>query len=210
MPDGESNNFHGIYCFLRNQTLIVAVSADLLEVFRLRAETWPQAEVLDRERFQRLIDHPIDRIIGPAFIGYTDRVAFRPVSVEGVRFLGPKDHSALATLSAACTGIEWEHGGSKIEHSPITGMFADGQLVAIAGYTLWGDVIAHISVLCHPFYRGRGYGRAVVSRLTEEVMNQRLLPQYQTLEANLASMAVGRALGFERYATTVTVRFISS
>jgi hypothetical protein len=90
VPDGESNNFHGIYCFLRSETLIIAVSADLLEVFRLRAESWSQAEVLDRERFQRLIDHPIDRIIGPAFIGYTDRVAFRPVFRRRRPFFRPE------------------------------------------------------------------------------------------------------------------------
>jgi predicted GNAT family acetyltransferase len=79
-------------------------------------------------------------------------------------------------------------------------------LVAVAGYTVWGDVIAHIAVITHPQYRGQGYGRAVVSRLTEEVLRQGLVPQYRTLEANQPSMAIARTLGFAYYATTVAVR----
>jgi ribosomal protein S18 acetylase RimI-like enzyme len=112
----------------------------------------------------------------------------------------------LEALRAACSAVEWEHGGSKIGSLPVAGVFIDSQLIAVAGYKVWGDVIAHISVVVHPDYRNRGQGKAVVSQVTGEMFNRGLVPQYQTLEANLSSMAVGRALGFERYATTVAVR----
>jgi predicted GNAT family acetyltransferase len=79
-------------------------------------------------------------------------------------------------------------------------------LVAVAGYTVWGDVIAHVAVITHPQYRRPGYGRTVVSRLTEEVLRRRLVPQYRTLEANQPSIAIAHALGFAHYATTVAVR----
>lgn len=205
-PDAESNNFHGIFCFLRNQALIVAVSPDLLAAFRPRAQGWCQADVLDIERFPHLIDHPIDRIIGPAFIGYTDRAIFRPVSVEGVRFLGEEDIEALKTLQAACGALEWEHGGTHLGEQPIVGAFDGERLLSAAGYEIWGGTIAHISAVSHPQYRGQGYGKAVVSKLTEKSLNRGLVPQYRTLDANKPSMAIAARLGFERYATTVTVR----
>lgn len=205
-PDAESSDFHGIFCFLRNQALIVAVSPDLVAAFRARAEGWCQADVLDIERFPHLIDHPIDRIIGPAFIGYTDRTIFRPVSVGGVRFLGGEDIEALKTLQAACSALEWEHGGSRLGEQPLVGAFDGGRLVAVAGYQIWDSGIAHISVIAHPQYRSYGYGKAVVSELTEEAINRGLVPQYRTLVANKSSMAVANRLGFARYATSVAVR----
>jgi hypothetical protein len=33
VPDADSADFHGIYCFVRNETLIVAVSEDLVDGF---------------------------------------------------------------------------------------------------------------------------------------------------------------------------------
>jgi GNAT superfamily N-acetyltransferase len=206
VPDNESNGFHGLYCFLRNQTLIVAVSPDLLATFHPRAEGWCQADVLDIERFRRLIDYPIDQIIGPAFIGYTDRTMFCPFSAEETRLLGSEDLSSLEALQAACNALEWKHGGSQLGDQPVIGAFHGERLVSVSGYEIWDGGIAHISVVTHPQYRGQGYGKAVVSKLTDEALKRGLVPQYRTLEANKSSMALGNRLGFERYATTVAVR----
>jgi GNAT superfamily N-acetyltransferase len=205
IPDPESR-FHHIYCFLHNQSVIIAISMDHIDVFREQAANWTQADILDEQRLRSLIGVFFGRIIGPAFIGYTDRATFHPATGKAVRFLESNDSAALEALRAACSALEWEHGGSKLEGAPVAGAFADGQLVAVAGYKSWGSLIAHLSVIAHPLYRGQGYGRAVVSELTEDILKQALIPQYQTLHSNLSSMAIGRALGFERYATTVTVR----
>jgi GNAT superfamily N-acetyltransferase len=210
VPDAASGNFRGIYCFLRNRTLIVAVSSDLIDAFRLRAESWSREDVLDETRLRRLIDYPIDWIIGPAFIGYTDWTTFRPVSREGVRILKPEDLRALEILQAACDPLEWEHGGSRLGDQSAAGAFDGERLVAVAGYEIWGGSIAHIGVVSHPHYRGKGYGKAVVSKLTKEVLNRGVVPQYQTLDVNKPSMELADRLGFERYATTVAVRLKSS
>ena len=71
-------------------------------------------------------------------------------------------------------------------------------------------MIAHIGVITHPAHRGHSYGRAVVTQITQHALAQQLVPQYRTLEANIASVAVGTAVGFERYAITVALRFASS
>ncbi len=156
---------------------------------------------------REIIGYPVEGVVGPAFVGYTDGAAFRPAHAEGLRFLGPQDVTMLARLQGTCSTLEWEHGGSQLSDQPVVGIFVEEHLVVVAGYELWGDVIAHIAVITHPQYRGQGYGRSVVCRLTEEVLFRGLVPQYRTLEANGASMTIARMLGFERYATTVAVRF---
>jgi predicted GNAT family acetyltransferase len=108
-------------------------------------------------------------------------------------------------ITGACSDLEWEHGGSQLGDRPVVGEYSSDQLVAVAGYQLWGGEITHIYVITHPQHRRKGYGKSVVSRITDEVLNQGLVPQYQTLEDNVSSMAIAGSLGFERYATTVAV-----
>ena len=120
--------------------------------------------------------------------------------------LGGQDIEALKTLQAACSALEWERSGSRLGEQPVVGAFNDGRLVAVAGYQIWDGGIAHISVIAHPQYRSCGYGKAVVSELTEEAINRGLVPQYRTLEANKFSVAIANRLGFTRYATTVAAR----
>jgi RimJ/RimL family protein N-acetyltransferase len=191
---------------LRNESLVISVPENLMDTFRARAAGWSPADTLNEESLRAFVGLPIERVVDPAFVGYTDRVAFRPAPTEATRVLEQQDAAALADLQAACSALEWEHGGSELGEQPVVGAFEEKRLVAAAGYELWGGAIAHISVITHPSYRVRGYGTAVVSRLTAEALNRGLVPQYRTLEANKSSMAIAQRLGFERYATTVAVR----
>ena len=99
-------------------------------------------------------------VIGPAYIGYAE--AIRPPS-HPVRSLTEHDDSAVRKLRAACSEIEWEHGGSVVGEHPASGIFVGSELVALAGYEVWGDTIAHISVITNPAFRGRGFGRSAVA-----------------------------------------------
>jgi predicted GNAT family acetyltransferase len=91
----------------------------------------------------------------------------------------------------------------------MVGVFEKGGLVALASYELWGGRIAHISIVSHPLWRGRGYAATAVSALAKIVLERGLVPQYRTLEANKPSMAVARRLGFVQYATSFAVRLSS-
>jgi GNAT superfamily N-acetyltransferase len=206
VADKETGDFHGIYCFRRNESLVIAVSMNLMDAFREQAACWTHADVIDEQRLKGLISYPIERIVGPAFIGYADQMSFRPAYAEGVRFLGSEDTAAFQMLRAACSAIDWEHGGSQLGEQSVVGAFAEARLVAVAGYEVWGSKIAHVAVISHPGYRGQGYGKAAVSRLTSEVLALGLVAQYRTLEANISSLVIARALGFECYATSVAVR----
>ena len=112
---------------------------------------------------------------------------------------------ALAGLRAACPALEWEYGGSAAT-ATMAGVFEKGELVAVSGYEIWGDNIAHIAAITHPVFRGRGFGQAAVSRVAAHALSSGLVPQYRTLESNGPSMAVAAALGFVPLATTVAVR----
>lgn len=141
--------------------------------------------------------------IGPAYVGYA---SFIHEPGSSARALNESDTPALQHLQDECHPAEWDHGGSPIEH-PCSGVFVDGRLASLAGYETWGGTIAHISIITHPDFRGRGYARDAVAHLATRALAEGLLPQYRTLESNLPSIRVAQALGFSHYASSVAVRF---
>jgi GNAT superfamily N-acetyltransferase len=148
---------------------------------------------------------PVARaVIGPAFIGYAETVS-APAPAHHLRSLSVSDAAAIESLRANCDPTEWDHGGSSRDHV-CSGVFESGELGALAGYEVWGGTIAHIAVVTHPKFRGRGFGRSAVAHLAQRALDVGLLPQYRTLESNAPSMRIAGSLGFERYATSVAVR----
>jgi GNAT superfamily N-acetyltransferase len=141
-------------------------------------------------------------VLGPAFVGYAETV---PQPSRAARRLSAQDEDAVKALERACDPTEWEHGGSPLTH-PCSGVFVGEQLAALAGYEVWAGTIAHISIVTHPEFRGRGLGRSAVAHLAQRAICAGLLPQYRTLDSNTPSIRVGASLGFQRYATSVAVR----
>ena len=209
---GRLGPYQGLFLFLRHAALIVSVPPDLLSAYRQLAAALRPEEFWDiRDLASRLAGpRPIGRVVGPAFVGYLATPPEAPPASPGVRLLTPADADAVDHLRSACGVTEWEHSGSITAEEPAAGRFLGQELVALAGYMVWSNVIAHIGVITHPAHRGHGYGRAVVTRIKQHALDQQLVPQYRTLEANTASIAVGTAAGFERYAATVALRFASS
>lgn len=215
LPTGRE----GVGLFLRERLLIVSLSEQWLTDYRRLAERWTTCQVWQPERVRAEMDGLVGTGIGPAFVGYTETGLFRAETAgrsegEGrgearqveVRMLTAADASAVAGLRTACDPAEWEHGGSYLAHGPVVGVFVAGQLVSLAGCEIWGQAIAHICIVSHPRYRGRGCGSLAVSRLTQEVLERGLVPQCRTLDANGPSMGIAGRLRFERYATTVWYR----
>lgn len=141
-------------------------------------------------------------VLGPAYLGYT-------LEIRGdgsqARNLDHEDAAAVEKLREACGKTEWEHGGASLE-LPCSGVFEKDQLVALSGYEIWGRTIAHLYIVTHPAFRGRGLGRAAVAHLARRALAAGLLPQYRTLEANTPAIRIAEALGFQRYATSMAVR----
>ncbi|WP_035601269.1 GNAT family N-acetyltransferase [Haloferula sp. BvORR071] len=194
-------DYDGIFALFREGRVMVSLPGDRFEALQRRLPEWSPA--LDPRAWAGYFRDAGFRVIGPAYIGYAGAVP----EMEGVRNLSEADLAAVERLRLACDPEEWDHGGSEAGEVPCSAAFAeDGEIAALAGYEIWSEEIAHISIVAHPGYRGRGYGRAAVAHLAARALRAGLLPQYRTLEANAPSVAIARALGFERYGCSVAVR----
>lgn len=207
MPESEPQDSDGLYLLRRNRTLLLLCHPDRLASWRAQAARIDASIVDDHAALTSWVRQPIARMVGPAYIGYSDAASFRPVQ-QHARLLEPGDDAAYDAFRAQCPPLDWEHGGSEFHPGTLAGSFSnDGQLVALAGYELWGAHLAHIAIVSAPAGRGQGHGCAAVSRLTAHVLDQGLIPQYRTLRANRRSIAIASTLGYAAYADTISIHF---
>ena len=192
-------DYLGIFALFRGDKATISFPPDRLQSLRHLVALQPLSSV----RFAEAFGGSGFTVIGPAYIGYAEAVLSPG---HPARSLTGRDALAAQSLQAACAEAEWEHGGSRVGTHPSSGVFVSSDLVALAGYEVWGGTIAHLSVITHPAYRGRGFGRSVVAHLAQVALAAGLVPQYRTLQSNRASMRIGESLGFVLYATSVAVR----
>ena len=192
-------DYDGIFALFRGGSAAVSFPPDCVESLRHLLPSPP----LTPTSFADAFGGSSFTVIGPAYIGYAEVAGS---VTHPVRSLTGRDVSAAGALRAACPESEWEHGGSVVGEHPSSGVFVGSELVTLAGYEVWGGSIAHISVVTHPAFRGRGFGRSTVAHLAHVALVAGLVPQYRTLETNRASIRIAESLGFTHYATSVAVR----
>jgi GNAT superfamily N-acetyltransferase len=198
--------YAGIFILLIGEAPIISLPHHLYLPLRATAERWSAADVRHDTCLRTWLGDRVDQMIGPAFIGYADHTTFQAIEPNPACLLGVRDEPQIATLRAMCDAVEWEQGGSALGPNPTAGVYVGRELVALAGYQVWGGDLAHIAVITHPHHRGRGYACAAVSKLTETVLAQGLVPQYRTLDSNRPSIHVAQTLGFVRYGMSMAVR----
>jgi GNAT superfamily N-acetyltransferase len=191
-------DYRGIFALFRDGRVSISYPRDGAAFLRA---CLPET-LFSPERFAS--SFPGKVVIGPAYLGYAEVL----VSASGGSAcpLGASHRADAAALREACSEAEWDHGGSEVGEVVASGVFIDGKLAALAGYEVWDDSIAHISIVSHPAHRGRGHGRAAVADVARRALEAGLVPQYRTLEANEPSIRIAESLGFVRYATSVAVR----
>jgi GNAT superfamily N-acetyltransferase len=189
---------------------VVSLPVEELESNGAAIEQWRAGVLRHPGLVEGVFGQRVAARVGPAYIGYTDRKHFRPVSLGTARWLTDDDEEAVHALRENCAVEEWEHGGSESRPTEMVGAFKGHELAALASYQIWGEQIAHIAIVTHPAFRGQGYATAAVSCLTLKVLERMLVPQYRTLEGNAPSMAVASRLGFIRYGTSMVLRFAGS
>jgi GNAT superfamily N-acetyltransferase len=204
------SDWSGIFILLVGTAPIISLPRALYSSLHTQAQSWLASEALDATFLRSVLGGSVDKIIGPAFIGYTDHRSAPSAEASRARLLREDDGENVAGLRAACDPADWRQGGREHGDNPAVGCFANEELVAMAGYEIWAGAIAQISIVTHPSYRRRGFGRTAVSRLIDIVFERRLVPQYRTLHSNQASMKIASALGFVPYGTTMTVHLRSN
>jgi ribosomal protein S18 acetylase RimI-like enzyme len=86
-----------------------------------------------------------------------------------------------------------------IELGTYLGIRAAGRLVAMAGERLWLGDFHEVSAVCtHPDAQGRGYARALMSRIVNRMLRAGETPFLHVRSTNARAMAIYRALGFVR------------
>jgi GNAT superfamily N-acetyltransferase len=201
-------DYPGCYLMEFGRAPIVSLPVDELESNRTAIKQWHAGVVRLPALVEAVFGERVAARVGPAYVGYTDSEHFRPVFPSTTRRLTALDGKAVKALCEACAVEEWEHGGSEFRPIEMAGVFKGHELAALASYQIWGEQIAHISIVTHPLFRGQGYATAAVSSLTQTVLEWTLVPQYRTLEGNAPSIAVARRLGFVHYATSLAIRFL--
>jgi len=199
--------YHGAQLFRRGAACIVSAPPPMVsEIARLVELQEPDA-VFDPTLLLELFAARVERLIGPAYLGYLEPEEFRPADTRGTRLLTGTDRPALDCLASACQRTEWEHSGIEWGAAPLFGCFVEGELAASGILSLWRPDLAHVGILTHPSYRGRGCGKAVVSAMAAYGLAHGRTLQYRTLLANEPSVCIARSLGFHDYASTLAVRF---
>ena len=198
--------FRGATAFLRPPACVLAVPEDWYGSVTSRLGHRPPAEVFDVALLGRMFGAAVGRVVGPAWLGYADASDHRPAPTRGTRLLGEQDQSQLRRLAAACGPTAWEHSGIDSGRPPVFGCFAGDTLAAAGMLEPWGDRLLQVGIVTDPAYRGRGYGKAVVSTMTAHGLALGGVVQYRTLEANLASVGIARSLGFQPFARTLAIR----
>ncbi len=189
------------FFILAREAAVLAVAPPLLHA---RIAALGPERLLDRAALLELLPAGA-RCIGPTFVGYLDVAP--DVSGSGLVTFSSARDPAFDELRASAAGEEWEHAGLDHAGEPLHAHVERGRALCAAGAQILLESVAHIGVITHPALRGRGLARAAVAALTRGCLARGLLPQYQTLLSNASSLAVGKALGFEPFATTFAGRW---
>ncbi|MFJ5846412.1 GNAT family N-acetyltransferase [Streptomyces sp. NPDC092903] len=159
-------------------------------------------ELVDEERLREVL--PVLDVLGPASLFYLDRVDFLPTqgaaAVEEV--VCGDDGLAILLVRAG----EEDAGESGLEDitSPAFVLREGDDVVAAAGYQVWPQSVAHLSVLVAPGHRGRGLARVVASAAVAHALDAGLLPQWRARPHPSKRLAL--ALGFRQLGSQLSVR----
>jgi GNAT superfamily N-acetyltransferase len=206
VPHAALADYAGAYFLRTAEACIVSVPAQLVEDTADRLAGTSPADIFDPAVVSAHFGAAVERIIGPAYQGYVDTADFRLAETKGARMLGEHDAPALLHLAAACDETEWRHSGIGGEGQAVFGCFVGEELAAAGMGEPRDDTLWHIGIVTHPAYRGQGYGRAVVSAVAAHGLGRGIVPWYQTLQANMPSVAIARNLGFTQYGETIAAR----
>jgi len=132
-----------------------------------------------------------------------------------VRPLEQADGPAMNALYAL------DHGLGPVDSADLWARHAQGSLLVMVGVTAarqelvtaaWGslgegDATRIAGVLTHPAHRNRGYGRAVVSALTTQLVGLGRRPFLYVARDNAPAVAIYRSIGYRPHAQVVKLKF---
>jgi GNAT superfamily N-acetyltransferase len=203
---GTLQGYCGIIILKKENGFVVSAPSRLVDTTVKKLTNFSTETIFDIAFLEAAFKFEVERLIGPAWIGQMSADSFSACHGPESRELGESDHAVFKAFIDACPKIEVEFSGLEWGHFPMVGVFDGETLVAASGYEVRQGILAHIGVLAHPDFRGRGYACKAVSQITSMLLEKNLGIQYQTLMSNLPSIIVARKLGFTEFAQTIAIR----
>lgn len=202
----KDRNKAQIDIFERKSNRIVSCYNELEEKLREHKETLFNEEITQSNLENTGLE--IEEFLGPAFLSYTTEDLFKDAETPNCRQLTQKDREKLDELKQESDDEEIDNsiGDTEIQDRPIFGKFIEDELVAVSSYIVWDQIIGFPDVFVKEDFRGNGYGRQVVSKSTEHILEKNLIPVYRTLEKWNYSVKLAKSLGYTKYATTYLIQ----
>lgn len=198
-------DYSGAWVFWRKNTILLSTPADLVAATRQAVEA--AGDIDAPEALAHIFVQHAERLVGPAYQGYLDPSNFRPCHGPDVVPLLTR-HSLLGDLAAECDPDEWSAAGIDPERpEPCFGYLCGDRIVAAVQNAFWAESTVSPGLIVHPDFRGRGYGKAVLSAAVSDALEQDHLVLYQTLWSNTCAVRAAAALGFTPFASHLAVRF---
>ena len=114
-----------------------------------------------------------------------------------LRELTPADIPQMVALAELTEPGPFRMGTSSLGR--FFGIFEGDRLLAMAGQRLYLPGLREVSAVCtHPDARGRGYARAAMIEVINDMVSRGETPFLHVLGANTAAIRVYTALGFKR------------
>ncbi|MBA2715734.1 MAG: GNAT family N-acetyltransferase [Propionibacteriales bacterium] len=140
------------------------------------------------------------QVVGPSTHSYLDA---DPGPVDGVCTV---DRSALAALRGRVDDQDWAESGWQDAPARTFGLYDNGTLAAASNLNVFDGLPRDIGVLVAPPRRGRGLSETVGRHAASYAIRQHGFARWGTRNANTASLAAARRLGFEAWCTQLWVR----
>jgi GNAT superfamily N-acetyltransferase len=183
----------------RGNGWVVSVAPDAYNPARALLHALPTADPLADSARRRL--HEAVGRVAPVFFSYAglqlyaDRDSFRPFSAGPIHRLSPDD---LPLLRAARHPLAERAG--EVERGDAFAILHAGAVRSYAFLRRLSDEVWEVVVETAAPYRGRGYGKTVVSAATEAALAAGRIPVYSCDEHHRASRRLAEALGYRVYA----------
>lgn len=193
--------------FLLDETCLVVVPADQVESARMVLDGLDARAAFTPDALKKLLG-PDAQVDGPSWHTYVDARSFRGTPYPSAQPVEGDDTSLLAFLNGINLADRAESGFAGADHETTRFWILreDDRVVAAGNMTDWRGRPADVGVLTEPSQRGRGLACRLVGAMVADALPAVGLVRYRALASNVASLAVAKRLGFERYGQNFRAR----
>src|SRR5882672_2700270 len=117
--------YNGVQLFRREGRVIVAAPPSLSDFVAVNLRGLGPDQAFSVRFVERVLSPYLDRMIGPAHVGYADHSTFLAKRTKACRLLSTEDAADYQTFAACLSSAELEQSGFDTGQAPAYGVFCD-------------------------------------------------------------------------------------